>query len=219
MTNESEVFSRSNDEAISYHLNQFTLFCSTPGRSGKRARLVFGERNGAPRITVFTGLEAPKAIWMGFDPITFEIFLIKLEQVCKSKEQVADFIRNTEKSKTDPGKYDVRNTLHFGKDENGIVYIEIEEGNVRLMFRIDPPIWHQFYRMSDNQRMSDAEVSVVRGIAMVNTLRQVYGRWTGRLQPAYNSNTRGKAGSASGKTEPAKQNAGGYDSYIEDIGY
>lgn len=204
MSNESEVFSRDNDKAVSYLLSQFTLFANTPGVKGSRARLVFGERNGAPRITVFTGLESPKVIWMGFDPVTFEILLMKLEQVSKAKEQVADFIHNTEKSKTEPNSYPVRNTIHIGKNENGVVYLEVEERGLKILFELQAPVWHQFHRISDGQRMSEGEISSLRGIGLANMLKRVYGKWSARIQPNRNAGTGGSG--SSGKSAGGYQN-------------
>lgn len=179
---ESEVFSRPNDQAISYQLNQFDMWGNTPGKQGSRFHLVFGERNGAPRISVFTGLDNPKFLWIGFDPLTFEMFLAKLEQVAKSKDPVADFIQNMEKAK-DSKEYTVRNTLHFGKSDDGIVYIEIEEKGLKFPVKFELPVWHKFYRVSDGQPMSASEFSALRAISLANVLRRVYGNWSSRIMP------------------------------------
>lgn len=198
----NEVFSRPNDKAISYNLEQFALWGEgQQGKQGTSPRMIFGERNGAPRISVFTRRDDIKCIWMGFDPIVFEMFLAKLENVAKSKEPVADFIQNMEKSKEGKG-FSVRNTLHFGKDESGIVYLEVEEKNIRIPFKLTVGPWHKFHRVSDGQPMSDSEVSALRTIGMANVLRRVFGNWSSRLQQPNKDGNRKKSSDDTG-SKPA----------------
>ena len=83
MTDETgnETFSRPNREAKIFDLEQFQLFSADPGNGQRSARLQFGERNGAPRITIFTGLDTVKVIGIGMAPAIFEMFLTEFRKI------------------------------------------------------------------------------------------------------------------------------------------
>lgn len=181
-TENMEYFSRDNSEAVSYNLAQFSVFEEGQG-NGKRAQLVFGERNGAPRITCFTGLSEPKAISFGFDPITFEMVLIKLEQVARSSGPIEDKIENMAKPKDGSTGLVVDSCFKFWKDNAGVVWLSAQRGTCVKNFKMAPSYWHKLYRAADGVAMTEAEASVLKTIALVNSLRRALGFWTGRLRP------------------------------------
>lgn len=186
-----EFFSRDNNEAITYNLAQFNLFEEGQG-SGKRAQIVFAERNGAPRITCFTGVNEPKAISFGFDPITFEMVLMKLEQVARSNGPVEDKVENMGKSKDGSSGMVVDSCLKFWKDEAGVVWLGVQKGSFTKNFKMTISYWHRLYRAADGMPMNEAESSVLKTIALVNSLRRALSFWIGRLRPNKFKKTGGK---------------------------
>ena len=133
--NNPEVFSRPNASAKIHDLEQYTLWTDTPGRPNYRARMTFGERNGAPRITVFTNLEdGPAVIVAGFEPRIFEQFLNEFEEglradkpfTIKIENMAADPNARPEKgTPRDAIPKVLKNTLVFGRNSDGIAFIGV----------------------------------------------------------------------------------------------
>lgn len=186
-TQNPEIFSRANQDAKIFDLEQFTFWAEPTERGAKRPRLVFSERNGAPRITVFTGQDAAKVFWVGFGPIEFMMFLAEFERLAMSEGNKAGYIENLDRDpnsdKRDPNPAKViRNKLWFGKDENGICYLGFEQRNMKnIRFSMAPNGWHNFYR-EGGAKLTEAEASVIYTRGMINIMRQVFGRWASRLR-------------------------------------
>lgn len=190
--NPGEIFSRPQTEARIYDLEQFGLWTDTPGRQGWRARMVFGERNGAPRISVFTGLEAgPKVLYVGIAPEDFWMFLTLFEEIARGENGQTNYVDNMdfppgqrpEKGQDMPAdKMVVRNRLVFGKNQEGICWLGVEQENVpNIRFPIRIGNWHRFYR--HGQRLTPGEASVMRTISMIAGLKLAYQNYIGRLRP------------------------------------
>lgn len=188
--NPAEVFSRPNAEARIMDLEQFILWTDTPGRKGFRSRLVFGERNGAPRISVFPNQETgPSVISAGMDPLSFWEFLSRFEAVIKGADGGKDFIENNRREpgteEGTPGRLISMNTLHFGKDNDGLIWIGLQQKDVaNIRFMVKASGWHHFHR-EDGTRISDAEGSQAYAMHLVDLLRRIYGTYAGRLRPPY----------------------------------
>lgn len=194
-TNQSEVFSRPNSDAKIHDLEQYTLYTDTPGRKNYRARLVIGERNGAPRITVWTNLEeGPSIIAMGLHPAVFEEFLNQFKEialkdgVCSRKIEnlIPDPTVKLEKGESRENVQKVvKNSLWFGKDDNGVCWIGVEQKDVpKLAFRILPSAWHNFYH-SDGRQVTATEMSSRYTLSLIESVRRAMDRWTARLRPAW----------------------------------
>lgn len=203
--NVAEVFSRPQASARIHDLEQYTLWTDTPNRPGFRARMSFGERNGAPRITVFTNAEeGPAVLVAGFAPVVFEEFLNTFKEVV----QGAPGRREIENLQPDPTvKIEkgmnrdnvakvVKNTLTFGKTEDGVVWIGIQQkGAPNIAFKILPSIWHVF-KKADGSPVSPAEMSSRYALAMIESLRRALDRWTSRVKPAWQPDPNKKKGGA-----------------------
>ena len=190
-SNPGEVFSRPNESARIHDLEHFTLWTNTPNRPGYRSRLSFGERNGAPRITFFPNVEnAPVAIGIGMPPNEFEFFLQKWEMVVKGANGVADKIENMGAgANSERGKgvkkedLTVKNITHFGKSQDGLCWIAVEQPGVeKVRFTISPSIWHRFYN-AEGVQMTEAECSARYTLGMISNLRTALAPYIARLRP------------------------------------
>lgn len=188
----SEEFTRPNMEAKIHDLAQFTFFDDIPSRPGFRARLVFGERNGAPRISFMPNLEeGPKVVAIGMGPIEFDLFLDEFEQVIRGENGKRRFIDNfavrPEVPREKPPTKDdlmLKNRLFMGKDENGICWLGVSANERNTRVRILPSMWHQFYK-EDGTPVTEAEASQKQSLHLIRVLRQVFARWTSRLKPPF----------------------------------
>ena len=197
---ENEVFSRPNTEAKIHDLEQFTLWTDPVEKGGKRPRLVFGERNGAPRITVYPGQEAVKVVWIGFGPVEFEMFLSAFERIASGENGKESFIDNldrdpnSDKRDPNPANKVVRNRMQFGKDANGICWIAFQQKNLKpVRFTIVPNGWHNFYH-EGGAKLTESEASTLYTRGLINILRRVYGHWATRIRQPM---ARGQMGASS----------------------
>lgn len=194
--NANEVFSRPNTEAKIHDLEQFTLWTDTPNRPGYRSRLTFGERNGAPRITVFTNFQdGPPVVAMGFHPFVFEEFLNSFEQLVKNPN--ADKPLSIDNLVPDPGvkiekntnrdevKKVVKNTLVYGKTAEGICFIGVQQpGMPNIAFKLLPSAWHHF-KKADGTVITPSEMSCRWTLSVIGSIRRAMDRWTSRIKPAW----------------------------------
>ena len=196
MANETEVFSRPNADARIHDFEQFLLWADTPDRPGYRARMTFGERNGAARISVFPNNESgPKVLFVGMAPTIFLEFLSRFATVVRGPNGKRDHIDNLDREPNaertadiDKVKKVVRNTLWFGKDEEGVCWIAIDQPNVpRVVFRIFSSAWHHFYK-EDGSRVTPAEGSAAQALALIEGLRIAMSPYIARLRPPFDKN-------------------------------
>lgn len=215
MTTDNEVFARPNNEAKIYDLQQFTLYTAPVEGSTRRPMMKFGERNGAPRITVIPNAgKPPTVISAGFFPDIFESFLTEFEKIAKEGAPgVSAALDNLQKDPTFEGKtknFDdvpkvVKNTLYFGKDEEGVCWLSLSQPNSeKIVFRILPSSWHVF-RFSDGREMTKARASELATVSFIVSLRRSLSRFTGRLAVPF-------------IPDPAKSKAGEGGKTSEDFG-
>jgi len=205
--NPAEVFSRPNAEARIHDLEHFTLWADTPDRPGYRSRMAFGERNGAPRITVFPNTEAnAPVLWAGFDPIIFYRLLNQFEAIVKGENGQTGHIENmgagpnAERGKP-PKESDliVRNILHFGKSQDGIVWMAIEQqGAKNIRFLFTTSMWHHFLK-ADGSAFTPTEASVNTALSFIQSLRIAFGPYIARIRPL-SDKAQARADSAVGAT-------------------
>lgn len=207
-SNDAEVFSRPQQEARIHDFEHFTLWADTPDRPGFRARMSFGERNGAPRITVFPNLEeGPKVLYVGMDPMVFDEFLNRFEKIVRGEPGKNDKIENLDRPpSSEPGSEPlprvVRNTLWFGKNQDGVIWIGIEQANSKnIKFKILPSAWHRFYK-EDGTQVTQEEGSVAQALSLSRCLREAVSRFTSRLRPyVERNNTQGGKKPSAPKTD------------------
>lgn len=201
--NVAEIFSRPNQEARIHDLEQYTLWTDTPNRPGFRSRMSFGERNGAPRITVFTNAEeGPAVLVAGFAPVIFELFLNSFKEVIEgppSRREIENLqpdptVKIEKGMNRDNVAKVVKNTLAFGKTEDGIVWIGIQQkGAPNIAFKILPSHWHVF-KKADGSAVTPGEMSVRAALATIESLRRAMDRWTSRIKPAWQPDPNKKKG-------------------------
>lgn len=193
--NIAEVFSRPQQEAKLHDLEQYTLWVDTPNRPGFRSRLTFGERNGAPRITVFTNAESgPAVLVAGMAPVIFEQFLNEFKEVVLAngpqKREIVNLqpdptVQMDRKTNRDTVNKVPKNSLVFGKTEEGIVWLGIQQKDaLNIAFKILPSIWHVF-KHGDGSQVSQEDMSKRNALALIESVRRAMDRWTARLKPAW----------------------------------
>jgi hypothetical protein len=188
--NPAEVFSRPNQEARIHDLEQFTLWAETPDRPGFRARMVFGERNGAPRITVFTNFEErPNILYVGMSPQIFWMFLNAFEEMLSQpgkQKQAIENMDNSPNADKKAGMPDiVRNRLMFGKSEEGVCWLSVQQEGVKnIYFKLLPSAYHHFIK-PDGTRLTADEASVAYTKSFIATLRIAVGPYISRIKHAF----------------------------------
>jgi len=196
MANDAEVFSRPNTEARIHDFEQFTLWAPTPDRPGFRGRMTFGERNGAPRISVFPNFETgPKVLFVGMSPSIFLRFYNRFTEIIKGPGTDKDHIDNLDRDPNaertenfDDIAKTVRNVLWFGKDEEGVCWIAIQQhGVTNMRFTILSSAWHHFYK-PDGTRVSPQEGSAAEALALLEALKIAVSPYFARLRPPYDKN-------------------------------
>lgn len=213
MANDAEVFARPNTSARIHDFEQFTLWTEAADRPGYRARMTFGERNGAARISVFPNNESgPKVLFVGMAPTIFLEFLARFKAIVDAPGARKDKIDNLDRDPNAERTEDfdkvakvVRNTLHFGKNEAGICWISIDQPNVpRVVFKILSSGWHHFYK-EDGSRVTPEEGSAAQATALIEALRMAMAPYIARLRPPYDKNAPkdGYAGKGGDKPSPS----------------
>lgn len=211
MSNETEIFSRPNTEAKIYDFENFTCWADTPNRPGFRARLVFGERNGAARISVMPNFEeGPKVLYVGMAPSVFHHFADSFERIITgpngAKGKIDNYVKDAGADHVEgqPAAKRLNNTLHFGKDENGICWIGLEQANVpNIRFKLLKNPWHHFYNQA-GQPITDSEGSCIEALGLIRSLRTAYEPFFGRLRPAWEKKGGGKKPAESGEGNKTK---------------
>ena len=211
MSNEAEVFSRPNDQAKIHDLEQFTLWTNTPDRPNYRSRMTFGERNGAARITVFPNLEnGTKPLYVGMSPMIWMEFLRRFENIVKGPNGGKDRIENLDREPNaertadpDSVRKVVRNSLWFGKDDEGVCWIAIEQVNVpNIRFKILSSVWHNFFKQ-DGTKLTPQECSAAQTMALIESLKMAMAPYIARLRPPYEKPAPG-ASKARASGDPTK---------------
>ena len=190
-SNSAEVFSRLNTAAVIYDLENFTLWTPSPNRPGFNSRLSFGERNGNPRLTLFPGVEgAPVAVAVGMRAEVFYDFLNQFEEIVKGPNGQASKIDNMapipgldRKRDPKPEELTVKNITHFGKSQEGICWLCIEQTDVpNIRFKLLPTVWHRFYDNQGNQ-LTQESASRRYSLSLIECLRRAMARPISRLRP------------------------------------
>ncbi len=146
-----------------------------------RAKLRFGIYNNNPRITIYTNDENDKKNNMGMitapmDPLVFSTFLAKISECISSPPNTKFSIQNYTMKMADgeekPKKVHL-NDIYGGKDENGVIWISVVEGNrPKFKFEFGNYPFHKFYK-TDGEEMSRAELSQLSAKAAVNLFSDI----------------------------------------------
>lgn len=166
-------------------LAKFNMYTPAPGVEGKRSSLIWGVRDGNPRITVFTNVPNGKGnndvLYAGIAPEEFFIFLNEFEKICNGP--------NNQKQKMEcyGGKEKVLiSNLVYGKDENGICWISLTaEGKPRIQFQFTISDYHKFIK-SDGQSLSPSEASVAKALGAISAIRRIYTTFASEFAQPFN---------------------------------
>lgn len=138
--------------------------------NGKRPRMVFGFRDGNPRVIVYTGEQGTNGvITFGADLLNFGSFLELLKKVIEGP--------NGEKYSIDsllPAQEGMQEkligVLHVGKTKEGIIYLSvIAEGKPKLVFTLKTSKYHR-YNDANKNPVPDDVVSTCMGKSLYNFL-------------------------------------------------
>lgn len=207
-----DTFSKPHTEAQSYDLENIKFWADTPDRPNFRSSMIFGFRNGNARIVVFTNFDdgQPKSLYAGIDPISFDVFLQKFEDVVNGEPGVKDHFDNMEREEDADGKFKgpsrstVRNSVWFGKHTDGVIWLAISQKDVKnIRFKIIGTGWHNFFRAGTDQPMTEAEASVATARSLIRRLRDANLRWGTLLRtptPRKENAGRSKPGATTGKS-------------------
>lgn len=177
-------------------LQKFAMYTDSPNGDNARSALIFGVRDGNPRISVFPGGESYEErypIFAGFDVATWGVLLDFIEEIYRGENGLSGKLE-TKRTERDS---DVKVTLSFveyGKDEKGVCWIAMthpERPRIRFNFTLSD--WHVFYH-SDGTQLTEGEVSQRLAISSITSLRNIMYRYTGELRElaAPNKNSRNK---------------------------
>ena len=170
-----------------YDVSRFVLWGDNePEGDTKRSRLVFGFRDGNPRITVYTGISGPGGV-IAFpsDYPTMVGIINILKDVVKAAPGAKfsiDSLTSVYENNKPTTEKKVVSSLYIGKSKEGLVYFSvISEGKPKLLFTIKASPFHAF-RDSDKNIVSADVVSckIANGIAdlILNIISSVIVNYT-----------------------------------------
>lgn len=163
-----------------YDISKVVIWADDEGVSndnGRRPRMVFGLRDGNPRVMVFTGENLPAGV------ITFPMDHYTFGSVLRSFKRVVDgepgnrlsieSIGSVYKDNKPTNETRLVSTLHIGKTKDGIVYLSlIEDTKPKIVFPLKATKWHK-YKDSNKEDLPEAEVSVMLAEGIIELLQGI----------------------------------------------
>ncbi len=135
-----------NQPVVYTNFDKLNLYTEIEGSNPPaNARLIWGARNGNPRITVFYGnSDGRKNIPAGFDQISFMKLISNIKSMLdegkEDKRMVRNFIRNKETK-----NLDVMSELWYGVNNEGCLWLAVTSSNhPKIMFKVKASDWHSF---------------------------------------------------------------------------
>lgn len=162
-------------------LAKFTIFSDNLNQSGKKARLAWAVRDNNPRIVVYindNNLKGAEGIVnAAMNPETFLSFLTLLEKVTKNNTPDSYSIEcyNTPWVDGKPTEQKVLvATVSFGKNEQGITYIDIIPVNKpKFRFSLNISDYHKIYK-ADKTPFTASESSTLQTLSVISALRDIF---------------------------------------------
>lgn len=151
-----------------------------PEADQKRPRLVFGFRDGNPRITVYTGVPGQNGlITFPSDYPTMVACMNMLKDVIAgapgTKFSIDSLGTVYENNKPTKDKR-VVGTLYMGKSKDGIIYFSVmAEGKPKLVFSVKPSPYHVF-RDGDKNVIPDSVMSCKLANGIADLVLDIIGR-------------------------------------------
>lgn len=162
-------------------VNKFVIWGDEPADGDqKRPRLVFGFRDGNPRITVYTGVPGQNGlITFPSDYPTMVACMNMLKDVIAgapgTKFSIDSLGTVYENNKPTKDKR-VVGTLYMGKSKDGIIYFSVmAEGKPKLVFSVKPSPYHVF-RDGDKNVIPDSVMSCKLANGIADLVLDIIGR-------------------------------------------
>ena len=211
----SEQNAKPQFEAI--ELDKFAMFM--PVQNNQRARLNWGLYRGNPRITVFPNTPddtVKSPITAAFSPEEFGVFIQMFEEIVKGPVNVKTKVdcysrRWSEDGK--PGEIFLRSEVFYGKDQDGICWISVVDGNrpkIKFEFRISE--YHKFYKVN-GEVLTETEGSCRRALSTLHGVRDVCLTYAREKREPYVKPAGGQKGSYKGKSNAPKATGDSFDSF------
>ena len=162
--------------------DKYSLYTASTA-AGQRARMVFGIRDGNPRITVFTNDPADTTektrgmISAPMDGVTFMGFLNLIKKVAATQGESSFSVDCLTSVRDDSGKITDKILLckaYVGKDSEGNVFLSlIADGRPRIKFPLAISSYHSFNK-ADGTQLTAAEASTIAATALSEILTTLY---------------------------------------------
>lgn len=147
------------------------------GVNENKAKLVFGFRDGVPRITVYTGLNTKEGVISFPSDITTFVYILNLiKEAAKAepgfKQQIQCLVTVYQDNKPTTEKK-ILSTLFIGKSKEGFVYISvITEDKPKIVFTFKQSPFYVF-RDKDGNFVDEKEISEKIATTMADLLLNV----------------------------------------------
>lgn len=160
--------------------DKYTLYA--PSAAGvRKAKLVWGVRDGNPRIAVFTNDPADTTlngvISAPMDPVTFYTYIELLKKAAAATSEIKyklDCFTTRRDEEGKPGDKFLLSEVYVGKDSDGMVWVSVvAENRPKLKFVFSVSDWHKIYK-ADGTELSKGEYSSVATVATINALLPMY---------------------------------------------
>lgn len=145
--------------------------------NNRKPRLVFGFRDGNPRITVYTGTPGIEGmISFPSDAATMVTILNYIKDIAKSEpgtKMSFDSLTSVYENNKLTKEKKVLSTLYIGKSKEGLIYLSlISEGRPKLVFTIKSSPYHAF-RDAEKNTISDAKISEMMAIGIADAVLNI----------------------------------------------
>lgn len=163
-----------------YDIGKLVIWGDDAGEGDqKRPRLVFGFRDGNPRITVYTGVTGPNGV-IAFpsDYTTMVSCMHMLKDVIAGepgKKFSVDSLATVYENNKPTKEKRVAATLYMGKSKDGIIYFSVlTENKPKLVFSIKPSPFHVF-RDGDKNVIPDSVMSCKMASGLADLVIDIIG--------------------------------------------
>lgn len=199
------------------NLVNYTLFAPAIEPNGKQARLTCSFMDYRPRFQLFTNVSTDSEngrIGVGFYPDIFYGILDKFETVLDAEAGTVVPVRNMTDIRDENGRRTgervVGSQLNFGKDENGLFYIQLlAQGRTKIKFFFKMSEYHQMFN-DDKTPMTEEQGSRIVAKGWLNGIRKSCDLHCSSLAAEQVDRTSVKPAGAT-KSAPATSNANMFD--------
>ncbi len=155
-------------------INRLVIWGDPMEGEEKRPRMIFGFRDGNPRISVYFGTRG--VIYFPSDVPTMTYICTILKEIAEGPngaKQIIQSLRTKYEDNKPTNQKDLTSTLYIGKTSEGIVYLSvISEGKPKIIFNIKPSEWHTF-RDENKQDIPVSVISSKLAIGIANTVLNI----------------------------------------------